>query len=79
MNECAKKCFLAKTVCKQKECRLWMNHKADLNCALIATKLHPGPMTLSEISKRLNLSIVRIKQIQDRALQKLKKNAPLLK
>ena len=79
MNECAKKCFLANTTCKQKTCRLWINHKTDLNCVLIATKQHPGPMTLDEVSKRLDLSIVRIKQIQDKALQKLKKNALLLK
>jgi len=36
-------------------------------------------MSLEETAKRFDLSIVRIKQIQDKAVQKLKKNTPFLK
>lgn len=79
MNQCAKDCLRKKEKCKRKECRLWINHNKDLNCTLVAVKNSKGPMTLDEVSKRLNLSLVRIKQIQDKAIQKLKKNAPLLK
>ena len=73
MNKCAKKCLLLKTACKQDGCRMWIDYEQDLNCTLIATKQHIGPMTLSEVSKRVQLSIVRVKQIQDKALQKLQK------
>jgi DNA-directed RNA polymerase sigma subunit (sigma70/sigma32) len=79
MNECTKKCILNKNECDRKDCRMWIDYRDDLNCALITVYNGKGPMTLEEVSKRFNLSIVRIKQIQDKALQKLKKNAPLLK
>ena len=62
--------------CKEKKCRLWINYDEDLNCTLIATNKKSN-MTLAEVAKRLHLSIVRIKQIQDKALQKLQKNSSL--
>tara|TARA_Y100000034_G_C6735449_1_gene326101 strand:+ start:472 stop:627 length:156 start_codon:yes stop_codon:yes gene_type:complete len=41
-----------------------------LNCALIAVEKN-GAMTLREIADRLEISFVRVKQIQDKALLKL--------
>ena len=79
MNNCAKECILNKNECGKKKCRMWINYKKDLNCTLIAIYNNKGPMTLEQASKRFDLSLVRIKQIQDKALQKLKKNNPLLK
>jgi len=79
MNSCAKDCILKKSKCDKRGCRMWIDYKEDLNCALVAVYNNKGPMTLEEVSKRFNLSVVRIKQIQDKALQKLKKNNPLLK
>ena len=79
MNDCAVKCMLKKNKCNKKDCRMWVDYKKDLNCVLIAVHNSKGPMTLEEASKRLHLSLVRVKQIQDKALQKLKKNNPLLK
>jgi DNA-directed RNA polymerase sigma subunit (sigma70/sigma32) len=58
---------------------LWLDYKKDLNCTLIAVHNSKGPMSLEETAKRFSLSIVRIKQIQDKAVQKLKKNTPFLK
>ena len=49
-----------------------MDHKGDLNCSLIAIKRN-GPMTLHQVGERLNLSYVRIKQIQDNAIEKIDK------
>jgi len=49
-----------------------MDYEEDLNCAIIAIKKH-GPMTLEEIGKRHQVSTVRIKQIVDATLLKLKK------
>jgi len=79
MNDCAKECISNKKKCERANCRLWVDYKKDLNCTLIAVHNNKGPMSLEETSKRFGLSIVRIKQIQDKAVQKLKKNTPFLK
>ena len=79
MRECARNCVRGNKACKSSECRMWINYKDDLNCTLITVAKSKDSMTLDEVSKRLNLSIVRIKQIQDKAVEKLRKNAPLLK
>jgi len=51
-------------------CRYWINYEDDLNCALIAIEKR-GPMTLREIAERLNYTLPRIKQIQDKTLKKI--------
>ena len=76
MNNCAKDCIENEKKCKVKNCKLWIDYKNDLNCSVIATHKH-GNMTLKQIADRLGLSVVRIKQIQDKALQKLRKNSCL--
>ena len=72
MRDCAKLCMVEEETCGNKNCRLWLDYEEDLNCTLIAVDKH-GPMTLREISERENLSFVRVKQIQDQAMAKLKK------
>ena len=72
MRECAKKCYLKKVSCVQHDCRMHIDYEEDLNCTLIAVKRH-GPMTLEEVGKRHHVSTVRIKQIVDATLLKLKK------
>tara|TARA_R110000824_G_scaffold67377_8_gene174591 strand:+ start:34349 stop:34588 length:240 start_codon:yes stop_codon:yes gene_type:complete len=76
MRKCLQECLEKNEKCTQQDCRVWMDYEGDLNCALLSVKKH-GSMTLDETAKRLNLSIVRIKQIQDKALQKLQKNRRL--
>jgi DNA-directed RNA polymerase sigma subunit (sigma70/sigma32) len=71
MRKCATECYLKRVNCDQKECRLWLDHKEDQNCTLIAVEKN-GPMTLKEIALRHNISIVRVKQIADKALLKIK-------
>ena len=70
MRECAKECKKQKKRCIQKDCRLWIDYKKDLNCTLVAVENNPS-MTLEEVSKRLHISLVRVKQIQDKAVEKL--------
>tara|TARA_B100000809_G_C15045484_1_gene497076 strand:- start:577 stop:807 length:231 start_codon:yes stop_codon:yes gene_type:complete len=70
--KCMEKCHSTQRNCEQKECRMWINYKEDLNCALLATNKHKE-MTLREVAERLGISIVRVKQIQDAALNKIKK------
>jgi hypothetical protein len=72
MKECAKECYRYKVSCENRECRLHIEYPEDQNCTLIAGAKH-GPMTLEEIGKRHHISTVRVKQILDATLLKLKK------
>ncbi len=72
MRHCVEECYLAKEACQNRECRMNIDYEEDLNCTIIAVKKH-GPMTLEEIGKRHKVSTVRIKQIVDATLLKLKK------
>jgi len=72
MKKCAEACYITRVACENKECRLYIDYEDDLNCTLVALRQH-GPMTLEEIGKRHHVSTVRIKQILDATLLKLKK------
>jgi|TARA_R100000008_G_C3562983_1_gene157379 hypothetical protein len=76
MKKCLQKCVLESKTCAEKECRGWIEYKEDLNCSFLSIIKHKT-LTLEEVAKRLDLSIVRVKQIQDKALQKLQKNRHL--
>jgi len=71
MRNCAKECYLKKKDCSNSECRLWLDFPEDNNCTLVAVEKN-GPMTLKEIARRHNISIVRAKQIVDSSLVKIK-------
>jgi hypothetical protein len=59
--------------CQKTNCRLWIDFPEDKNCTNVAVYEH-GSLTLAEVAKREGLSLSRIKQIEDSALKKLKKN-----
>ena len=67
---CKEKVKREGTPCNEKGCRLWQEYDKDLNCSLISIDKY-GNMTLHEVAKRIGVSHVRIKQIQDKALKKL--------
>lgn len=69
MNKCVDK--IGK-ICENKECRQWIDYPEDDNCVLVAVEKN-GRMTLRECAKRLGVSYVRVKQIEDKALKKLEK------
>ena len=71
--KCKDKIIGNESPCSEKQCRNWINYDKDLNCCLISIDRH-GQLTLMEVAQRLGVSHVRIKQIQDKALIKLKKN-----
>tara|TARA_R100001163_G_C5048328_1_gene185351 strand:- start:468 stop:731 length:264 start_codon:yes stop_codon:yes gene_type:complete len=71
LRECSRICMSEKSSCKNQECRLWQNYEDDFNCTLISVYEH-GPMTLRQIAEREHLSFARIKQIETKALKKLK-------
>ena len=72
MRECAKLCQQLEVSCPNTECRMYLEHEPDLNCALIAVEEN-GAMTLREIAPRLGVSFVRVKQIEDVVLGKMRK------
>ena len=72
MKQCAAECYMKKESCQNQQCRLYIDYPEDLNCTSIAVQKH-GPMTLEQIGKRHQISTVRIKQILDATLHKLKK------
>ena len=57
--------------------RCWIDCPEDDNCIYVSIQKH-GRMTLDEISKRLNLSIVRISQIEKQALTKVRKRINII-
>ena len=67
-------------VCDKKDCRQWIDYDDDLNCTILAIKNNGGdPMTLRQISDRIGVSFVRIKQIEAEALKKIQKKENFLK
>ena len=71
MRKCLKVCKDLDVVCPVQECRHWISYEEDYNCVLEAVDKH-GPMTLRECSKRLGISFIRVKQIQDSTYKKIK-------
>ena len=71
LRGCTRKCMRRKKQCKEKECRLWQDFPDEYNCTLVSVYEH-GSMTLREVAEREHLSFARIKQIETKALKKLK-------
>ena len=72
-QHCSEVCTKYDVSCPNNGCRHWIDYEDDLNCTFIAVDKY-GKMTLREVSKRLGVSFVRIKQIQDKAVKRLSKN-----
>jgi len=56
---------------------MFIEFEQEYNCCLI-TIWENGPMTLRQIGERIGVSFARIKQIETKALKKMKKNKLLL-
>ena len=69
-NDCADVCMKTGQTCGEKDCRQWLDYEDDLNCTLVAVRKN-GKMSLRETADRLGVSFVRVKQIQDKAVEKL--------
>ena len=72
MKQCSRECMESNYACDQTECRMWMDFEEDFNCSLIAVYKH-GEMTLEQVGERLGVSFVRIRQIEQQALEKVRK------
>ena len=70
-KDCTELCKELEVSCPCEKCRYWINYEDDLNCSIISAR--KGPLTLREAGDRIGVTWVRIKQIQDAALEKLGK------
>lgn len=77
MKECSNVCKRLNTECPNEECRYWINAGEVKNCTFIAIE-NNGEMDLKTVGEFLNLSFVRIKQIQDAAMIKINKSLRVL-
>jgi hypothetical protein len=72
MKKCTLKCLELETECPNSDCRYYVEHQASLNCSFIAIEKN-GEMDLRTVGDIMGVSFVRIKQIQDKAIQKVNK------
>ena len=70
--KCAEEHEEKEVSCKNTACKYWIDYDSDLNCTIICARRN-GPLTLKETAKRMGVSYVRIKQIQDKAIKKINK------
>ncbi len=70
--ECSRTCMKLKTSCPVEDCRHWIEYEEEYNCTLVSVHQN-GPMTLRQAGERMNLSFARIKQIETKALLKIRK------
>ena len=64
-------CKLKNKCCKTKECRYWIDYDDDLNCTFESINKNDA-MTLREVAERIGVSYVRIKQIEDKVIDKIR-------
>ena len=69
---CLKACVEANKPCSNSDCRLWIDYKQEFNCTN-ETIYQNDKLTLREVADRLGISFVRVKQIEDKAINKIKK------
>lgn len=72
--QCSRDCIEEDISCPNKECRKWIDYEEDNNCCLISINKH-DKLTLREVADREGVSFARIKQIEQKALEKLKDRA----
>ena len=75
LRHCARKCIKNKKQCQQSDCRMWIDFKKEFNCCLISI-YENEKLTLREVGERLGISFARVKQIESKALNRLKKRVP---
>jgi len=74
MKQCSKECLDKDYCCDKVECRHWIDYVGEHNCSLISVYIN-GAMTLEQVGERVGVSFVRIRQIEQQALEKLRKRS----
>lgn len=76
LKACSQACLDNEVSCPFGECEHWISFDGDNNCDLIAIQKH-GSLTLREVGERMGVSYVRIKQIEDAAIRKIRNSTTL--
>ena len=72
LRACSRTCLKENKMCNIADCRHFIDYPEELNCVLI-TVFKNGSLTLRETAARLGISFARVKQIEKKALMKMKK------
>jgi len=73
-RDCCKTCQKYNYPCPHDDCNHWMNYDEDLNCCLIAIEKN-GPMSPKEVGKRLRMTILEVKKVEEIASQKVRRRS----
>ena len=74
LRKCSMECMRSKKACTETQCRHYIEYKDEYNCTLVAV-YENGPMTLRQVGERIGVSFARIKQIEAKALKKIKNSS----
>lgn len=69
--KCSMQCMHTSQPCQQKQCKHFIEFEEEYNCTLVAI-YENGAMTLRQIGERIGVSFARVKQIESKALEKIK-------
>tara|TARA_R100000908_G_scaffold36635_1_gene16793 strand:- start:1584 stop:1832 length:249 start_codon:yes stop_codon:yes gene_type:complete len=72
LRNCSRKCLELDIECPSTDCRMWIDYPDEKNCTLISVNENDS-MTLREIGERIGISFARVKQIEQKALNKIKR------
>ena len=72
LRPCSRKCQELQEGCPHHECRMWIDYKDEFNCCLISI-YENGTLTLRQVGERLGISFARVKQIEQKALLKMRR------
>ena len=71
LPKCSAECVIRNVCCEKVTVETGLTIKMRHNCSKISIYLH-GRMTLKQVAERLGISIARVKQIETKALARLK-------
>ena len=74
LRPCSRKCIQLNLECPHAECRLWIDYPEENNCTLVSIHEN-GNMTLRQVGERIGISFARVKQLEQRALLKMRRIA----
>jgi len=74
LRACARKCIELEEGCPHEDCRMWIDYEDEHNCSLVSI-YEKGPLTLRQVGERLGISFARVKQIEEKALLKMKRRS----
>ena len=72
-ENCTEECKKFQQPCAENSCKYWLDYPKELNCTFVTVEKN-GTLTLREIAERMGISFVRVKQIEDRAIKRIKDN-----